>query len=112
MFLKVQYTFIKTINGKSINWNPTGYTTYLPSGDKTFSRFENLKKLNEFLKVQYTFTKTTINGKSINWTPTGYTTYLPSGDKTAVRSCTKQYFAARSENSHLEEKQQQPLENC
>ena len=38
--LKPQYTFTKTINGKSINWTPTGYTTYLPSGDKTFSRFQ------------------------------------------------------------------------
>ena len=55
---------------------------HLPSGDKTFSRFKNLKKPDGFLKVQYTFTKTTINGKSINWTPTGYTTYLPSGDIT------------------------------
>ena len=34
-FWKVQYTFPKTINGKSINSTPTGYTTYLPSGDKT-----------------------------------------------------------------------------
>ena len=61
---------------RDLNWTPTGYTTYLPSGDKTFSRFKNLKKPNVFLNVQYTFPKT-INRKSINWTPTGYTTYLP-----------------------------------
>ena len=67
---------------RDLNWTPTGYTTYLPSGDKTFSRFKNLKKPYRFLKVQYTFTKTTINGKSLNWTPTGYATHLPSGDKT------------------------------
>ena len=70
---------------RDVNWTPTGYTTYLPSGDKTFSRLKNLKKLNRFLKVQYTFTKTTINGKSLNWTPTGYATHLPWGDKTFSR---------------------------
>ena len=62
--------------------DPFGYATHLPSGDETFSRFKNLKKPYWFLKVQYTFTKTTINGKSVNWTPTGYATHLPSGDKT------------------------------
>ena len=25
-----------SINGKSLNWTPTGYATHLPSGDKTF----------------------------------------------------------------------------
>ena len=33
VFLKPQYSFTKTINGKSINWTPTGYATPLPSGD-------------------------------------------------------------------------------
>ena len=52
VILKVQYTFTKTVNGKSINWTPTG----LPSGDKTFSREKNHRSV--ILKVQYTFTKT------------------------------------------------------
>ena len=83
-FLKSNIPFLtqNSINGKSLNWTPTGYATHLPSGDKTFSRFKHLKKPYKFFKVQYTFTKTTINGKSLNWTPTGYATHFPSGDKT------------------------------
>ena len=26
---------LNSINGKSLNWTPTGYATHLPSGDKT-----------------------------------------------------------------------------
>ena len=79
--LKPQYSFTKTINGKSINWTPTGYATHLPSGDKTFSKFQKPEKPYRILKCSKDFI-TTINGKNINWTPTEYTTYLPSGDKT------------------------------
>ena len=38
--LKVQYTFTKTIHGKSINWTTTGYTTYL----HTEKHFQGFKK--------------------------------------------------------------------
>ena len=79
----MQYTFTKTtINGKSLNWTPTGDTTYLPSGDensllamvisktifwptpskKTLTRFKKGLTKRHVLKVQYTFPKT-INGK-------------------------------------------------
>ena len=53
--LKVQYTFTKTINGKSINWTPTGYATHLPSGDKTFSSSQKGHRSSVILKVSYTF---------------------------------------------------------
>ena len=53
--LKVQYTFTKTINGKSINWTPTGYATHLPSGDKTFSSFQKGLSSRHVLKVSKPF---------------------------------------------------------
>ena len=59
----------------------TGYATHLPSGDKTFSRFQKPEKPYRILKCSKDLL-TTINGKSINWTPTGYAMHLPSGDKT------------------------------
>ena len=39
-FMKISYAVSKTINRKIINWTHTGYATHLPSGDKTFSRFQ------------------------------------------------------------------------
>ena len=48
MFLKSNIPFLtqKYINGKSLNWTPTGYPTHLPSVDKTFSRFQKVLSLD------------------------------------------------------------------
>ena len=78
-FLKCSKDLLTTINVKSINWTPTGYAMHLPSGDKTFSRFQKSEKTYWILKCSKEFL-TTINGKSLNWTPSEIN--LPSGDKT------------------------------
>ena len=56
------------ITGNRINLTPTEYATYLPSGDKTFSRFQKPEKPYWILKCSKDFLPT-INGKSINLTP-------------------------------------------
>ena len=66
----------KTINGKTINWTPTGYATYLPSGDKPYMFLEcNIPSLTQ--------NKTQV--KTIGPLHTGYATHLSSGDKTFSR---------------------------
>ena len=43
------------MNGKSINWTPTGNATHLSPGDETFFRIQKDLSKRNVLKVQYTF---------------------------------------------------------
>ena len=47
-FIKSNIPFLtqNSINGKSLNWTPTGYAIHLPSGDKNNVQFTHLKKRN------------------------------------------------------------------
>ena len=80
-FLKFSEDLLPTINGKSINWNPSEILRISLRGIKHFQVFKNLRNPLGVLKCSKDLLPT-INGKSINWTPTGYATHLPSGDKT------------------------------
>ena len=66
--MEVQYTLPNIINVKSINLTPTGYTMYLPSGDKRFSRFQKAEKPYLLLKGSKYF-QTQIKHKQIQLEP-------------------------------------------
>ena len=55
-----------SINGKSLNWTPTGYASHLPLGEKHFEA-KKVDKSFRFLKSNIPFlTQNSINGQSLN----------------------------------------------
>ena len=81
VFLRVQYSFTKTINRKSIYWTLTGYATPFPWGNKAFSRFQKGLSPLVFLKPPVPF-PTAIKWKENAIEPLGSCIRsLPPGDK-------------------------------